>query len=496
MIERSSGVLLHLTSLPSPYGVGTMGRAAYAFADFLRDAGQRYWQMLPLGPTGYGDSPYQSFSSFAGNPNLIDLDLLVEDGLLRPESLDGLAGDDPRQVDYGRLHRTRMPVLDQAYRAGWARDREAVAAFERENPWLADYALFMAAKRHFGMKCWVDWPDELLRRHDPGAVAWYQNLLRDDVRFYTYLQFLFFRQWDALREHIHARGLRIIGDLPFYVALDSADVWAEPKFFQLDAEGKPREVAGVPPDDFTADGQLWGNPLYDFDRMAADGYGWWIRRVGGAARLFDVVRIDHFRGFESYWAVPAGEPTARNGCWRKGPGMALVGALTAWFDELDFIAEDLGYQTEAVERLVAESGLPGMKVLEFAFDAREPSDHLPHAYPPNTVCYVGTHDNETAAQWFAGLGPDDRAHAVRYLGLNEDEGVVNGLIRGGAASAATLFVVQMQDWLGLGADCRMNAPGTAAGNWRFRLLPGEADKKLALRMRELTARYGRAAEQG
>ena len=491
-MDRHSGILMHISSLPSPYGIGTLGREAYAFADFLRAAGQKYWQLLPLGPTSYGDSPYQSFSTFAGNPYFIDLDLLAEDGLLSPSELEAEDwGGQRRYVDYGRIYAARFGLLRKAFQAGYPRDRAAVEAFCRENKWLDNYALYMALKARFGMKSWLDWPDEDLRLRRAEALERAREELAEDIAFYAYLQYLFFRQWDALREYIHSLGIRIIGDLPIYVAMDSADVWAEPEFFQLGEGNVPTEVSGVPPDYFSADGQLWGNPLYDYDRMKADGYGWWIRRVEGAGRLFDIIRIDHFRGLESYWAVPYGADTAKNGRWRKGPGMDLVGTLTSWFPGLSFIAEDLGFLTPEVRRLLEDSGLPGMKVLEFAFDAREPSNYLPHTYNRHCVCYVGTHDNETAEQWRWQADRADVTFARKYLGLNDAEGFHWGMIRGGMSSVADTFLVQMQDCLGLGAEGRMNTPGTGWGNWRWRLLPGEASPALAKKLRCYTKMYGR-----
>ncbi|MBR2131563.1 MAG: 4-alpha-glucanotransferase [Oscillospiraceae bacterium] len=491
-MNRCSGILMHISSLPSKYGIGTLGREAYRFADFLKSAGQKYWQLLPLGPTSYGDSPYQSFSTFAGNPYFIDLDLLVEDGLLDQDTLDAMDwGSNPRYVDYGKVYESRFRVLRTAYERGYARDKAAVETFEEKNAWLKNYALYMAVKKHFGMKSWLDWSDEDIRVRKPEAVARYTEELRDDIRFFTYLQFLFYQQWNALREYIHSLGIRIIGDLPIYVAMDSADVWAEPEFFQLGEGNVPTEVSGVPPDYFSADGQLWGNPLYDYDKMQADGFGWWIRRVEGASKLFDIIRIDHFRGFESYWAVPYGAETAKNGRWRKGPGMALVGVLTSWFNNLDLIAEDLGFLTPEVHKLLEDSGLPGMKVLEFAFDSREPSNYLPHTYRHNCVCYVGTHDNETVMQWQAQADRADITYARRYLGLNSAEGFNWGIIRGGMSSVADTFVAQMQDYLGLGAEGRMNTPGTTGTNWQWRLLHGEATASLARRIYQYTKMYGR-----
>ena len=494
MLERSAGILLPLSSLPSPHGIGTMGKAAYDFADFLAAAGQKYWQLLPLGPTSYGDSPYQSFSSFAGDPYFIDLELLVEDGLLVREEVDTRDwGSDARRIDYGRLYENRFPLLAKAKARGYDRDREAVAAFEQENAgWLPNYTLFMALKRHFGMKPWTAWDDEDIRcRTSSEVIERYRAELREDVDLFTYIQFLFFRQWATLKAYIHSLGIRIIGDLPIYVAMDSADVWAEPEMFRLDAHGVPTEVAGVPPDYFSEDGQLWGNPLYDYEAMEKDGFGWWIRRVGGAQKLCDVLRIDHFRGFASYWAVPYGETTAKNGHWVKGPGMALVGVLTNWFRDLDFIAEDLGAPSPDVTRLLEDSGLPGMKVLEFAFDPETLSNYLPHSCGENSICYTGTHDNAPLVLWREEATEAELAFAKTYLGLNEEEGFCSGLLRGGMGCGSRLFIAQMQDWLEAGVGSRMNTPGTSSGNWQWRMLPGEASKTLAERIREMTRIYGR-----
>ena len=493
-MERSSGILLPLFSLPSPYGIGTMGLAAYDFADLLHAAGQRYWQMLPLGPTSYGDSPYQSFSSYAGNPYLIDLDLLIEDGLLTEQEVcDRNWGEDPRHVDYGKLYENRLDLLKKAAERGWMRDSGAVAGFTEKNAsWLPDYALFMALKRHFGMKPWQEWPDEAVRLHDPAALARYRELLREDVELFTYIQFLFFRQWTALKSYINSLGIGIIGDLPIYVAMDSADVWAERSMFRLDSRGVPTEVAGVPPDYFSKDGQLWGNPLYDWERMRQTGYAWWKERIAAAARLFDVIRIDHFRGLESYWAIPYGDKTARGGKWVKGPGHDFVRAMQERFPDLRLIAEDLGFLTDDVIRLQKDSGWPGMKVLEFAFDSRDTSSYLPHSYGENCICYTGTHDNAPLALWRTEADKADIAFAVQYLGLNDREGFNRGIIRGGMSSVAKLFVAQMQDWLDLGAGHRMNIPGTSRGNWEWRMLPGEASKKLAGQIREMTRIYGRS----
>lgn len=493
-MKRSSGILLAVSSLPSPYGIGTLGKAAYDFADFLHAAGQHYWQMLPLGPTSYGDSPYQSFSTFAGNPYFIDLDMLIADGLLTKQEVAACNwGTEPRYVDYGKIYENRFKVLAQAKRRGWERDAGDVAAFRAENArWLEDYALFMACKRHFGMKSWTEWPDDALRlRKSPEVLAQYRETLREDVELFIYLQFLFFRQWTALRAYLHDLDIQVIGDLPIYVPMDSADVWAEPQFFQLDDQCIPTAVSGVPPDYFSEDGQLWGTPLYRWDAMRDDGYGWWIRRIDGAGKLYDVIRIDHFRGLDTYWAVPYGDKTARNGEWRQGPGMSLVSALTGWFPGLEFIAEDLGYPTPTVQQLLHDSGWPGMKVLEFAFDSRDTSNYLPHTYPRHCVCYTGTHDNSPLMLWRQEAAPEDIDYAVRYLGLNEAEGFHWGILRGGQSSVADLFVAQMQDYLGLGQYHRMNTPGIPEGNWQWRLLPGEASETLADQIYRMTAMYSR-----
>ncbi|MDD6503561.1 MAG: 4-alpha-glucanotransferase [Oscillospiraceae bacterium] len=492
-MKRSSGILMPVSSLPSPYGIGTLGKAAYEFVDFLADAGQRWWQMLPVGPTSYGDSPYQSFSTYAGNPYFVDLDMLREDGLLTQEEIDAVYwGSDPARVDYAAIYNGRFALLAKATERGWDRDTEELNAFMEQNrTWLPDYALYMAVKRHFGMRAWTEWEDEDIRLHRPVAVEKYRRELWEDVRLFTYIQFLFFKQWNALRSYARKKGIGIIGDLPIYVAMDSADVWSDPRSFQLDEKNVPTAVAGVPPDYFSEDGQLWGHPLYNWPAMEADGFGWWIRRVDGASKLFDVIRIDHFRGLASYWAVPYGETTAKKGRWIPGPGIRMVRAITGWFPQLQFIAEDLGILTPDVTELMDQSGLPGMKVLEFAFDPVEPGVYLPHNHPKNCVCYVGTHDNAPVLQWKDEADPAEVDMAVRYLGLNEEEGFHWGMIRGGMSSVADLFVAQMQDVLGLGAESRMNTPGTLGGNWQWRLLPGQITPELAEKLHEMTRIYGR-----
>ena len=492
-MERSSGILMPMSSLPSPYGIGTMGRCAYEFVDFLAAAGQSWWQLLPLGPTSYGDSPYSSFSTYAGNPYYIDLDMLIENGLLERSEVCGQDwGAEPDKTDYGRIYQSRFKVLRRAFDRGREPLSAELTAFRAENAgWIENYALYMAVKAGFDMQSWVSWPDEDIRLHKPEAVREYSRRLSAELDFYVFLQYLFFRQWAELRDYAREKNVRFIGDIPIYVALDSADVWSEPRFFQLDGDNVPLEVAGVPPDDFTDEGQLWGNPLYDWDAMANDGYGWWIRRIDGARRLYDVIRIDHFRGFESYWAVPNGEDTAAGGVWKPGPGMNLVSVLTSWFSDISFIAEDLGYATPGVKKLLEDSGLPGMKILEFAFDAHGESDYLPHRCRKGSVCYIGTHDNDTVLGWLDTTEPEDRDFAARYMHITGDEGWCWGLIRTGMSTASDLFVMQLQDVLELPADCRMNTPGSAAGNWRWRMLPGALTETLAEKLRLYTETYRR-----
>lgn len=495
-MRRSSGVLLPVSALPSPHGIGTLGEEAYRFLDFLAAAGQRYWQILPLGPTSIGDSPYQPFSSHAGNPYFIDLDALVRAGLLTGEEVSAPDwGSGPARVDYGKIYAARLPVLRRAFdRAGAALRAEAAAFSEENAAWLPDYALFMALKRRFGMRAWTDWEDADIRLRRPGAVAAWAERLRDEVEFFSFIQYLFYRQWDALQAYAHEKGVLLIGDLPIYVAMDSADVWAGPQNFLLDGANTPLAVAGVPPDSFSADGQLWGNPLYRWEDMRADGYQWWMARIAGAARLYDVLRIDHFRGLESYWSVPFGEATACRGHWVKGPGMEFIAALRARFPELPIIAEDLGYLSPEVRALLASSGFPGMKVLEFAFDSREPGEYRPHTYPVNCVCYTGTHDNMPLAGWRENAAPEDVARAEAYFGLNEREGFHWGIIRGGMSSTAVLFIAQMQDYLGLGAESRMNTPSTLGCNWQWRMQRGDCTPALAEKMRFYTELFGRLPE--
>lgn len=488
-MKRSAGILLPIFSLPSEYGIGSLGAEARAFANFLQDAGQSWWQILPVGPAGAGDSPYASESTFAGNPLFIDLELLAKDGLLTEEEL-ASARVPAGRIDYGALKASRQSLLRKAFSRVSGEAADAARAFAEQNPWLREYALYRAAKQHFGNTAWFDWPDEGLRRHEPWAIEHWRGELAEEVAFQTCVQHWFFTQWAALKTYVNGLGLGLIGDLPIYVSLDSADVWSERGEFLLDGDGRPSKVAGVPPDYFSEDGQLWGNPLYNWPAMKANGFGWWIRRVEGASKLFDVIRIDHFRGLESYWAVPAGSKTAKTGAWEKGPGMDLLGVLTSWFHGISFIAEDLGILTDDVHKLREASGLPGMRVLEFAFS--DPSNtYLPHNYKPHCVCYTGTHDNDTAAGWYASAPEKERAFAEKYLGVSGAEAVRLALLRVGQSSTAELFVAQLQDYLGLGSESRINVPGVGSGNWRWQLLPGQITAALAEEIRSMTSLYGR-----
>ncbi len=487
---RESGILMHITSLPGPYGIGTMGKHAYAFVDFLQKAGQCYWQILPLNPTGYGDSPYQAFSSHAGNPYLIDLDTLVGEGLVKRQEIDcfGWSIREDR-VDFGLQYRSRLQVLSKAFER-FVPDREYERFLEENRHWLEDYGMFAALKQTLG-GTWRSWPRELML-HEPQAMKDMHKLMAQQVQFQYFLQFTFFRQWKALRSYAHEKGVRIIGDVPIYVPLDSAEVWAEPELFQLDENRRPTAVAGCPPDGFSATGQLWGNPLYNWQAMKNSGYNWWIRRLKSARNMYDVIRIDHFRGFESYWAIPAGDPDACNGQWCPGPGMDFIRTVQQALPELSCIAEDLGYVTQQVRQLQLQSGYPGMKLIEFAFDSREEGDYSPYLYPVDSVCYTGTHDNPTLSQWLEELSPEDLEGARRYLGLNDREGYVWGLLRGGMSSVSRIFIAQMQDYMPDGVGGRMNCPGTLSpANWTWRAKEGFASDVLAEKIRSMTALFGR-----
>ena len=487
---RKSGILMHITSLPGPYGVGTMGKNAYAFLDFLHKSGQQSWQLLPLGPTGYGDSPYQSCSAYAGNPYLIDLDTLVRQHLLTKEELLAVDwGDDEGKVDFGKLYNGRFPILKTAY-SRFRNDRALNAFIKRNASWLPDFALYMALKETHNFAPWFQWEDALKLRQ-PEALEQAAQELAEPIRFYSFVQYEFYKQWDALKKKAGEYGIELIGDVPIYVPYDSVEVWKNPELFQLNEKLEPTDVAGCPPDAFSADGQLWGNPLYRWDVMEETGYKWWLDRLGAAGKLFDVVRLDHFRGFEAFWSVPYGDETARNGHWVKGPGMGFVNALKKGLPQLDFIAEDLGFLTQEVLDLRDASGYPGMKVLEFAFDSKEPSDYQPHTYTRNTVCYTGTHDNMTMRQWFETAPAEAVKIAADYMALTRKEGYVWGTIRTCMCSVSDRAIVQLQDYLNLGGEARMNFPGTVGSNWTWRVKKGYGSNALAAKILELTKRYDR-----
>ncbi|MBQ6356561.1 MAG: 4-alpha-glucanotransferase [Solobacterium sp.] len=492
-MKRSAGILMPLSALDGPYGIGTMGRQARKFVDFLARAGQKYWQILPLGPTGYGDSPYSCFSSFAGNPYLIDLDLLADRGLLRKEEFEWLYwGSDPCRVDYHALYEYRDRVLRMAVTRLLEEDPQHVRQFaEKEKDWLRDYALFMTAKKVYDGQPFTQWPVKL-RRHDAKELERFAAEHEDEIMFWQAVQYLFFMQWTALKQYAGQRGIEIIGDLPIYVSPDSVEAWSSPGVFQLDRQGKPKEVAGCPPDGFSADGQLWGNPLYNWRAMKKDGYAWWTARIRQQLRFYDVLRIDHFRGFAGYYAIPAGEETARNGVWKKGPGIDFFRTVEAQLPEMKIIAEDLGFLTPDVLEMLAETGYPGMKVLEFAFDPDDPdNEYLPHNYTENCIVYAGTHDNDTIQGWMANTPKESTDLARQYMGLNEQEGYHWGMIRTAYTSVAKIAVIQLQDFLGLGSEARMNTPSTLGNNWVWRVRPGAYTDELADRIALLTGLCGR-----
>jgi 4-alpha-glucanotransferase len=507
--RRVAGVLLHPTSLPGPYGIGDLGPECFGFLDFLLAARQGLWQVLPLGPTGYGDSPYQCFSTSAGNPLLVSPDFLAKEGLVSKSDLAKKSSFPARAVDYGAVIAWRAGLLDRAFQSfekGASEERRgAFDAFRaREAGWLDEFALFMVLKEAHGGQPWTAWDRSLVER-DEGALERARREHADRMRAIAFAQFLFYEQWEAVKTAAHERGIRILGDLPIFVSHDSADVWAHPELFHLSADGNPAKVAGVPPDYFSATGQLWGNPLYRWDVLARSGYAWWIERFRATLRQVDLVRLDHFRGFEAYWEIPAGEPTAQNGHWVKGPGAALFEALERALGKLPVVAEDLGVITPEVATLRDRFGFPGMAILQFAWGSdSQANDFLPYNYQRNLVVYTGGHDNDTTVGWWtAGVGDSTRSEAevqkerdfcLRYLGTDGRE-IHWDFVRAVLASAANTAVVPVQDLLGLGSEARMNLPGRLGGNWTFRYEPGALDDKVAARLRVLTETYGRAAER-
>ena len=494
---RKGGVLLPVSSIPSKYGIGAFSKEAYDFIDKLKKAGQNYWQILPVGPTSYGDSPYQSFSTFAGNPYFISLESLVEQGLLKKKECDeadfGKLAD---SVDYHKLYLERFQLLRKAYERSNITQKEEFHDFRRENAfWLNDYAVFMAVKTFFGGKSFEEWPEDIRRRWEY-ALNYYRRELYYDIEFYEYIQYEFYRQWFRLKKYANEKGIKIIGDIPIYVAYDSADVWAHPELFQMDAEGKPQTVAGCPPDGFSATGQLWGNPLYRWDYHRDTGFSWWIRRMEKCTSLYDVTRIDHFRGFDQYFSIPAGADDATAGHWEQGPGISLFHAIRARLGDIQIIAEDLGYITDSVRKLVWECGFPNMKVLEFAFDSRDssgPGEYLPHNYNKNCVVYTGTHDNETLLGWLDNILPEEVEMVKKYVGRDtkEKKELVSDLIRVAQSSVADYCIIPIQDYLCLDNGARINTPSTVGTNWKWRVSDKQLSNKLAEKIKEYAVVYGR-----
>ena len=493
-MQRSAGILLPISSLPSPYGIGCFSQEAYDFVDWLKEAGQTYWQILPLGVTSYGDSPYQSFSAFAGNPYFISLDALVEEGVLTAvECKKANFGRKADDIDYSRLYTERGRLLRLAYSRSDIGHNEAFTAFcEKNKWWLDDFALFMAVKDRFEGKPWIEWAEDIRLRWQP-AMDYYRRELYFEVEYHKYLQFKFDEQWRKLKAYANSKGVQIIGDIPIYVALDSADAWANPGLFQLDKDNIPTAVAGVPPDGFSPTGQLWGNPLYRWEAHRATGYQWWITRLWYCFELYDVVRIDHFRGFESYYSIPAGSTTAAGGHWEKGPDRDFIHAMQQTLGGGNIIAEDLGYLTPEVKAMLTESGYPGMKIMQFAFDSRESGNYLPHTYPRNSVVYTGTHDNVTTEGWRSNASAEDVAYACRYLRCTP-ETLTEGMICACLASVSDTAIIPLADWLHLGSEARINTPSTQGANWRWRLtqpLPAA----LAGHIAALTTLYERVPEK-
>ncbi len=495
MKKRQSGVLMHISSLPGKYGIGSFGQSAYDFVDFLVRTKQRYWQILPLGTTSYGDSPYQSFSAFAGNTYFIDFDILIEEGLLDEADVKGADfGDDPKKVDYAKIFDARRPIMEKAVaRFLKADDLSDYESFVEQNAaWLEVFAEYMAIKEHFDNLAWTEWPDEATRRRDAASLASYREKLADKLTYHRVTQYLFFKQWLRLKAYANEHHIEIVGDMPIYVAADSADVWAQPHFFKTDAVGKPTCVAGCPPDEFSETGQLWGNPIYDWEAMDKDGYAWWIERLRESFKIYDIVRIDHFRGFESYWEVPAGSETSASGKWVKGPDYKLFAAVKEALGDLNIIAEDLGFMTDEVIELRERTGFPGMKILQFAFNPDDESIDSPHLAPNNSVMYTGTHDNNTVLGWYKDEIDDaTRQYMAQYTNRKEYETVPHAMLRTIFASVSFMAIATMQDLLELDSAARMNYPSTIGGNWTWRMTAEELNPIVEGELYSLTKTYRR-----
>ena len=495
---RTAGILLPITSLPSKYGIGSFSKEAYEFVDFLERAKQTYWQVLPMGPTGYGDSPYQSFSTFAGNPYFIDLEELIEKGWLSRKDCEKIDfGNDEYSIDYEKIYNGRFALLRKAFAKSDIENDEDFQKFEKENAyWLDNYSLYMAIKTANKGKSFFEWPDDMRLRKNQAIKSFISDSKNSkEISFWKFLQYLFFTEWSALKSYANEKGIRIIGDIPIYVAGDSADTWANPELFLLDEDGKPFGVAGCPPDYFSATGQLWGNPLYKWEYHKKTGFDWWIKRLEICFKLYDVVRIDHFRGFDEYYYIPYGDKTAEFGHWEKGPGYSLFEAIKKKLGKKQIIAEDLGFLTESVHKLVKKCGYPGMKILEFAFDSAEDNDYLPHNYDKNCVVYTGTHDNDTLKGWYEKLGKNDKAGIKRYLGNPKGKEIYPAILRMAHSSVAETCIIPMQDYLGLGSEARINTPSTLGENWKWRMKADSYSMELAKEIQGLTETYGRCVKE-
>lgn len=493
MTKRSSGVLMHITSLPGQFGIGTFGKSAYDFVDFLEETKQTYWQILPLTTTSYGDSPYQSFSAVAGNLNLIDFSLLKEDGLLEESDyVDVNFGENPEKVDYALLFEARRPILEKAV-ANTSKNSEVLAEiekFEAENSsWLADYAEYMAIKESFGYKSFIHW-DEDIKRGDETVREKYRTELQDSIRYYTVTQYFFFKQWLALKEYANSKGVKIIGDMPIYVSADSVEMWTMPELFKVDENNEPLYVAGCPADDFSPTGQLWGNPIYDWQKHKEQEFSWWIYRVQESFKIYDVLRIDHFKGFSDFWQIDRDAENAVNGTWEAGPGIELFQKIKEQLGDLPIIAENLGFIDEKAEKLLDDSGYPGMKILQFAFPGEDNLDR-PHHYTQNSVAYTGTHDNDVVNGWYEKLSESERKLVSDYLNCRNDEKITEAMIRGIYSSVSDYAIVTMQDLLDKDATSRMNVPSTVGGNWEWRMLAEDLTEERKEFLRNITIRYSR-----
>ena len=490
--ERGSGVLMHISSLPGPYGIGTLGESAYKFVDFLKEAGQSYWQILPVCPTSYGDSPYQSFSTFAGNPYFIDFDLLEKDGLLSKADYEGIDwGSNEKYVDFGLLYIKRHELfakIQNYFEKNTPADYEAFCT--KNAYWLDDFALFMAVKDAHNGVAFLEWEEDIRMRKPAALEKWTKQCGRR-IEYYKMLQYLFFKQWNQLRAYAAKNDIRIIGDIPIYVAADSADVWTHPENFMLDKKGVPVEVAGCPPDAFTALGQLWGNPVYNWKQHKASGYAWWKQRIKACLEIYDILRIDHFRGFESFYSIKYGSPDAKKGKWRKGPNADLFNEVKKEFGELPIIAEDLGFMTDEVREMLKECGFPGMKVVQFAFDGTEDNGYLPDNNPVNSIVYTGTHDNETILGWTESCSENELKNAMEYFKVEEKADIREAMMLSALNSKAFVCVLTMQDLIGLGHEARMNTPSTVGENWKWRATSEQISKKIAAWLKEASGKAGR-----